>query len=163
MRCFGAAREEFGSARGTFGDFESPETPPAGFEPRPKRLAWSQQPNLYLEPKWLRYFLWWLGWSPQPLKAGSQTTPVGFEPTRGDPIGLAGRRLSRSAKVSVGTCVRQCQSPFFFPRPFGVRADKFPNIPVRARAEIRMPKIQSWRFSLAATVELDPETYSEAT
>ena len=30
-----------------------------------------------------------------------QTTPVGFEPTRGDPIGLAGRRLSRSAKVSV--------------------------------------------------------------
>jgi hypothetical protein len=29
-----------------------------------------------------------------------QSTPVGFEPTRGDPIGLAGRRLSRSAKVS---------------------------------------------------------------
>ena len=28
------------------------------------------------------------------------STPVGFEPTRGDPIGLAGRRLSRSAKVS---------------------------------------------------------------
>ena len=26
---------------------------------------------------------------------------MGFEPTRGDPIGLAGRRLSRSAKVSV--------------------------------------------------------------
>ena len=31
----------------------------------------------------------------------SQTTPVGFEPTRGDPIGLAGRRLNRSAKVSL--------------------------------------------------------------
>ena len=30
----------------------------------------------------------------------SKTTPVGFEPTRGDPIGLAGRRLNRSAKVS---------------------------------------------------------------
>ena len=30
-----------------------------------------------------------------------RTTPVGFEPTRGDPTGLAGRRLSRSAKVSV--------------------------------------------------------------
>ena len=30
-----------------------------------------------------------------------KTTPVGFEPTRGDPIGLAGRRLSRSAKVSM--------------------------------------------------------------
>ena len=29
-----------------------------------------------------------------------QTTPVGFEPTRGDPIGLAGRRLNHSAKVS---------------------------------------------------------------
>ena len=30
-----------------------------------------------------------------------KTTPVGFEPTRGDPIGLAGRRLNRSAKVSL--------------------------------------------------------------
>ena len=30
----------------------------------------------------------------------NKTTPVGFEPTRGDPIGLAGRRLNRSAKVS---------------------------------------------------------------
>ena len=30
-----------------------------------------------------------------------KTTPVVFEPTRGDPIGLAGRRLNRSAKVSV--------------------------------------------------------------
>ena len=28
------------------------------------------------------------------------TTPVGFEPTRGDRIGLAGRRLNHSAKVS---------------------------------------------------------------
>jgi hypothetical protein len=27
---------------------------------------------------------------------------VGFEPTRGDPIGLAGRRLNHSAKVSFG-------------------------------------------------------------
>ena len=32
---------------------------------------------------------------------GGKSTPVGFEPTRGDPIGLAGRRLNRSAKVSV--------------------------------------------------------------
>jgi hypothetical protein len=31
----------------------------------------------------------------------AKTTPVGFEPTRGDPIGLAGRRLNRSAKVSL--------------------------------------------------------------
>ena len=30
-----------------------------------------------------------------------QSTPVGFKPTRGDPIGLAGRRLSHSAKVSI--------------------------------------------------------------
>ena len=38
------------------------------------------------------------------LKCGPRktSTPVGFEPTRGDPIGLAGRRLSHSAKVSVG-------------------------------------------------------------
>ena len=28
---------------------------------------------------------------------------MGFEPTRGDPIGLAGRRLNHSAKVSSGT------------------------------------------------------------
>ena len=33
-----------------------------------------------------------------------QTTPVGFEPTRGDHIGLAGRRLSHSAKVSDASC-----------------------------------------------------------
>ena len=31
----------------------------------------------------------------------SKSTPVGFEPTRGDPISLAGRRLSHSAKVSL--------------------------------------------------------------
>ena len=30
---------------------------------------------------------------------------MGFEPTRGDPIGLAGRRLSRSSKVSLQTTV----------------------------------------------------------
>ena len=33
-----------------------------------------------------------------------EATPVGFEPTRGDPIGLAGRRLNHSAKVSNGAC-----------------------------------------------------------
>ena len=32
--------------------------------------------------------------------AASISTPVGFDPTRGDPIGLAGRRLNHSAKVS---------------------------------------------------------------
>ena len=31
----------------------------------------------------------------------AQATPVGFQTTRGDPIGLAGRRLYRSAKVSL--------------------------------------------------------------
>ena len=30
-----------------------------------------------------------------------RTTPVGFKPTRGDPIGLAGRRFNHSAKVSM--------------------------------------------------------------
>ena len=33
--------------------------------------------------------------------ATPKPTPVGFEPTRGDPIGLAGRRLNHSAKVSL--------------------------------------------------------------
>ncbi len=37
-------------------------------------------------------------------RASQKTTPVGFEPTRGDPIGLAGRRLNRSAKVSLLLC-----------------------------------------------------------
>ena len=37
---------------------------------------------------------------------GCNSTPVGFEPTRGDPIGLAGRRLSRSAKVSAEVAKR---------------------------------------------------------
>jgi hypothetical protein len=36
-----------------------------------------------------------------------KSTPVGFEPTRGDPIGLAGRRLSHSAKVSHGGIPRK--------------------------------------------------------
>ena len=35
------------------------------------------------------------------------TTPVGFEPTRGDRIGLAGRRLNHSAKVSHGSGVKR--------------------------------------------------------
>ena len=30
-----------------------------------------------------------------------ETTPVGFEPTRAEPTGLAGRRLNHSAKVSL--------------------------------------------------------------
>jgi hypothetical protein len=36
-----------------------------------------------------------------------ETTPVGFEPTRGDPISLAGRRLNHSAKVSSACCMAQ--------------------------------------------------------
>ena len=35
------------------------------------------------------------------VRVVTASTPVGFEPTRGDPIGLAGRRLNRSAKVSL--------------------------------------------------------------
>ena len=40
-----------------------------------------------------------------PLRWGT-ATPVGFEPTRGDPIGLAGRRLNHSAKVSLARSTR---------------------------------------------------------
>ena len=39
-----------------------------------------------------------------------KSTPVRFEPTRGDPIGLAGRRLSRSAKVSSAKSASQLRS-----------------------------------------------------
>ena len=38
----------------------------------------------------------------QRVLVATNTTPVGFEPTQGDPIGLAGRRLNHSAKVSSG-------------------------------------------------------------
>ena len=37
--------------------------------------------------------------------AGTIATPAGFEPARGDPIGLAGRRLNHSAKVSYTICI----------------------------------------------------------
>ena len=40
-------------------------------------------------------------------QARQNTTPVGLEPTRGDPIGLAGRRLNRSAKVSLVRSARE--------------------------------------------------------
>ena len=44
-----------------------------------------------------------------------ESTPVGFEPTQGNSIGLAGRRLDRSAKVSSDYRVRfQCIG--LFPR-----------------------------------------------
>ena len=39
-----------------------------------------------------------------------KSTPVGFEPTRGDPIGLAGRCLSCSAKVSSAKSASQLHS-----------------------------------------------------
>ena len=39
-----------------------------------------------------------------------KSTPVGFEPTRGDPRSLAGRRLSRSAKVSSAKSASQLRS-----------------------------------------------------
>ena len=38
-----------------------------------------------------------------------QATPVGLEATRGNPIGLAGRRLGRSAKVSMWRRERESQ------------------------------------------------------
>ena len=43
----------------------------------------------------------------------AKTTPVGFEPTQGDPIGLAGRRLSHSAKVSLSTGVQFFRAAVF--------------------------------------------------
>ena len=40
-----------------------------------------------------------------------QTTPVGFEPTRGDPIVLAARRLDHSAEVSLASFKQEYQYP----------------------------------------------------
>ena len=48
-------------------------------------------------------------WLPSPLLT-SRHLWEGFEPTRGDPIGLAGRRLSRSAKVSSAKSASQLHS-----------------------------------------------------
>ena len=42
------------------------------------------------------------GATPPPCKP----TPVGFEPTRGDPIGVAGRRRNHSVKVSLARSTR---------------------------------------------------------
>ena len=39
-------------------------------------------------------------------------TPAGFEPARGDPIGLAGRRLNHSAKVSYTICIGMIAQQF---------------------------------------------------
>ena len=41
-----------------------------------------------------------------PLGDADGSTPVGFESTQGDPIGLAGRRLNHSAKVSLTRSTR---------------------------------------------------------
>ena len=40
-------------------------------------------------------------WKHRTSSIQRKTIRVGLEPTRGDPIGLAGRRLNRSAKVSL--------------------------------------------------------------
>ena len=48
----------------------------------------------------------WLATLTTPYKS----IPVGFEPARGDPIGFAGRRLSRSAKVSSTKSASQLHS-----------------------------------------------------
>ena len=53
---------------------------------------------------------------------------MGFEPTRGDPISLAGRRLSRSAKVSLRHAQEtnvvlssgQCRLVYTIPANFGL-------------------------------------------
>ena len=54
-----------------------------------------------------------LGVAQDPHESGEswlakESTPVGFEPTRGNPIGLAGRRLDRSAKVSSDYSTPMC-------------------------------------------------------
>ena len=50
-------------------------------------------------------FLWGLpGQARKHTRKNLKATPAGFEPARGDPIGLAGRRLNHSAKVSDAWC-----------------------------------------------------------
>ena len=52
-----------------------------------------------------------------------KTTPVGFEPARGDPIGLAGQRLNRSAKVSLTVHTVMC---VFAANDYSLAKDRVP-------------------------------------
>ena len=62
-----------------------------------------------------------------PMWPDARATPVGFEPTRGDPIGLAGRRLSRSAKVSwLQDCRRKILAPSTVPSEVRSQAQSHP-------------------------------------
>ena len=69
---------------------------PEHWKPWVAQLAERKVLNLVVPgaPQWVFTFVAKSGWE-------TKATPVGFEPTRGDPIGLAGRRLNRSAKVSL--------------------------------------------------------------
>ena len=59
-----------------------------------------------------------------------KATPVGFEPTRGDPISLAGRRLSRSAKVSLrGHTDTQLSANYANPLPHAHDSMRDSNVP----------------------------------
>ena len=66
----------------------------------------------------------------------TRTTPVGFEPTRRDPIGLAGRRLNRSAKVSllVTPSLSGWRRVFHFSAPSGWNRSCRPPPPLLQRA-----------------------------
>ena len=74
----------------------------AGFEPTTSRLlSGCSTAKLH----WLRHLIG-VCVTVSTLKKSQQlkfrkTTPVGFEPTRAEPTGLAGRRLNHSAKVSL--------------------------------------------------------------
>ena len=60
--------------------------------------AWMKQPER-LAVSW-----WGVGETSQ-HKLCAKATPAGFEPARVEPIGLAGRRLNHSAKVSMLCCL----------------------------------------------------------
>ena len=76
------------------------QLPPASTRQRPRENM-QQRPQLLEGPE-----------------SAEEATPVGFEPTRGDPIGLAGRRLNRSAKVSCACAPRKPQ--LLLRHPFGL-------------------------------------------
>ena len=72
-----------------------------------------------------------------------KSTPVGFEPTRGDPIGLVGRRLSRSAKVSLRAHTdTQLSANYAYPSPHAHDSMKDSNVP----ASICFMLLLAWAF-----------------
>ena len=76
----------------------------------------------------------------------TKATPVGLEPTRGDSIGLAGRRLDRSAKVSLALQDR----PPLHDEAAHIKCN---HVGVQAELENARPPFFEWRCQFPRTLQ----------